>query len=232
MQLCLSIHYEAGSEGIRRLLRQIPKAVQFAYAPPDRTPILSGCCRDPRTKTEAAMGRTLRLTMAPYCDQGCAESCPMLRAIRFPNRTIAETEYAHIDRSDLWMPTGGYGEAGHFAYRQLALLACLTKDRIVDANAPYLVLLSEGRYPNDSMRKILKRFHDDGLAPIIDRSCGRTRREVPVLTPDQLCELEQRLGVKSKRQSNIREARRQRDRYGDHAYAILTDAEKLAAWTA
>jgi hypothetical protein len=232
MHLCLNITFTTASTSRHRVAKQLPRAAQFGYEPPNKVPLLTGCCRDPRPKSGGQLTTKLRRYMAPYCDGACAASCPMLRGIRFPERTIAETEYAHIDESDLWQPGSGYGQAGRLAYRQLALLASLTPDRIVPATSNYLALRLNGDYTHDHLKRILRRFDQEGLVPVIDREGHTIRRHVPVLGVDELRALERRLGVRGKRASNVRAARRATGHYQDHLYEMLSDEDKIEAWTA
>jgi hypothetical protein len=147
----------------------------------------------------------------------------MLRAIRIPERTLSETEYAHIDASDLWMAGSGYGEAGRQAYRQLAMLALLDPKRQVTATSTYLCMKLEGRYTDDHLRKVLRRMSDDDLVPVVEKNGNRVLRHVPVLSPEELTELERRLRVAGKRRSNVREARRKQNEYHDYVRAALAD---------
>jgi hypothetical protein len=119
-QLATEIPFTADMTPARKVKKQLPLAARKGYQPPDGLPLLTGCCRDPRG---TSVPSTTRRAMAPYCDGACAATCPMLRAIRIPDRAISETEYAHIEGSDLWLHGGGYGEAGRQAYQQLAMLA-------------------------------------------------------------------------------------------------------------
>jgi hypothetical protein len=225
--LCEKITFTTDRTSRRRVLKQIRRAAEFGYAPPDGTQILTGCCRDPRPKSGAAVSTTLRRYIAPYCDGACAATCPMLRAIRFPGRSIAETEYADADDSDLWQPGSGYGQAGRRAYRELALLARLTPDRTVTATSTYLALRLDGDFTHDHLGKLLRRLAQGGLIERVeDDPQGLPRWHVPVLPRDELRKLEAALRVRGKRAANIRAARRVRTRYAD----LMTDDGKIAAW--
>jgi hypothetical protein len=231
-RIALEMPFVTGATPRRKVLKQVARAVErFAYSPPNGQPILTGCCRDPRTGSGAPLGRTLRGYMAPYCDAACAATCPMLRAVRFPSTAIGDTPYKHIDDSDLWQHGSGYGEAGQFAWRTLALLAELTTDRVVEASATYICQRSGGKYSDDHLRRVLKLMSEDGLVPVIGRSGRTTQRHVPILSLDELRDLERRKGVFGKRASNMRAARACGERYGDAAYAMLTDEQKIEAWT-
>jgi len=56
-------------------------------------------------------------------------------------------------------------------------------------------------------------------------------RLIRVLTPQEVTELERRLGVRGRRNSNLRAMLRERTRYGDEMYD-LRDEKKLEAWDA
>jgi hypothetical protein len=229
LHLCLNLAFTTGQTPRRNVTRQLPKAAGFGYQPPNGRPILTGCCRDPRPSSGAPLGTKLRGYIAPYCDGSCAASCPMLRSVRYPAQTIAETDYAHIDASDLWTHRG-YGQVGRLAYQQLALLASLTTDRIVEATATYLALRLDAQFTHDTIRRLLRRFDEDGLAPVVATVDSIPHRLIPVLTPQEVTALEGRLGVKGRRNSNLRAMLRERTRYGDELYSMLSDDDKIAAW--
>lgn len=98
------------------------------------------------------------------------------------------------------------------------------------ATSNYLALRLNGDYTHDHLKRVLRRFDDDGLVPVLDREGHTIKRHVPVLEVDELRALERRLGVKGKRTSNIRAARRVSGHYSDHLYEMLSDDEKIAAW--
>lgn len=227
-KLAAEMPFVADTTPARKVKKQLPLAARKGYHPPDGGQLLTGCCRDPRGASGPSTTRTM---MAPYCDSGCAASCPMLRAIRLPERAISDTEYAHIDASELWLHGGGYGEAGRQTYQQLAMLALLDPERNVRATSTYLCAKLSGRYTADHLRTILRRFHEDGLAPIIEKKAAdHIVRNVPVLCPERVRTLEQRLGVAGKRASNIRAARNSSRAYHDYVNALVGDV--MADWTA
>jgi hypothetical protein len=230
LHLCMEIAFTTAQTGRRKVGKQLPKAAQFGYQPPNGRPILTGCCRDPRTAARSALGTKLRGYMAPYCDGACAASCQMLKAVRYPEQSVMDTDYAHIAASDLWLYGSGYGQVGRQVYEQLALLATLTTDRIVEATASYMTLRLNGTFSLVAVKRVLRKLHDDGLAVVVSHSERRARRLLPVLTPEALTALETRLGVQGKRAANVREAQREPSRYGELLYEMLTDEEKLAAW--
>lgn len=230
LHICLNISFTTGQTNRHRVVRQLPQAAAYGYEPPNGQPILTGCCRDPRTSSGALMGVKLRSYMAPYCDGACAASCPMLKAVRTPGQSIMDTDYRHIVESDLWMYGSGYGQVGQAAYVQLALLASLATDRTVEATASYMTLKLDGQYSLVAVKRALRKLHDDGLALIVGYNERRPKRLLPVLSPEALEKLETRLGVQGKRAANVREAQREPSRYGEMMFEMLSDEDKLEAW--
>lgn len=228
LHLCMAVNFTTGETHRRNVVRQLPSAVTFGYTPPNGNPILTGCCRDPRPST--GEGTKLRGYMAPYCDEACAASCPMLKAVRYPERSIMDTDYAHVAASDLWMHGSGHGQLSRQVYEQLALLSSFASDRTVEATASYVTLRLNGTYSLRAVKRALKRLHDDGLAVVVGTNGRRPKRLIPVLTPEALFSLEARLGVEGKRAANLREAQSDGPRYNDFLYAILSDEEKWNAW--
>jgi hypothetical protein len=232
LHLCLNLNFTTGQTPRRLVVRQLPSAAEFGYAPPNGRPILTGCCRDPKPRSGAPLGSKLRSYMAPYCDGACAASCPMLKAVRNPEQAVADTDYRAVAESDLWMHQRGYGQVGRLAYEQLALLATLTTDQIVPATSTYVAMRLGGQFNHEVVRRVLKRLSEDGVAPVVETVDQVPHRHVPVLTVDDVRALEQRLGVRGRRASNLRAISRERSRYGDELYEMLSDEEKIDAWNA
>jgi hypothetical protein len=195
----------------RKIARQIPDAARRGYFPEGGRTLLTGCCRDPRPRTSPD---TLRRLFAPYCDSACAATCPVLRAIRFPDRAIDETDYAAIDNSDLWAYGSGLGPCHHAVWRQLALIAMLEPDKVARCFDAYIFWKLNGEFTERWVRKTLRDLEDVGLAIVVDAEQPKARH-IPALDPEQVVELERRLGVHGKREANLREARMKRSGYLD-----------------
>jgi hypothetical protein len=108
----------------------------------------------------------------------------------------------------------------------------LTDDRVVLAAASYLTMRSEGELQLRVVRRALQRMNAGGVIELVERRRGHSRWRIPVLTADELEALERRLRVYGKRAANFREAANVGQSYADAAYEWLTDAEKIASWTA
>jgi hypothetical protein len=73
------------------------RPVTIASRPPDWQPVLTGCCRDLRTRFGGDLTGALRQAFEAYCDDACARVCPMLRGIRNPDRILHGTAYEPLD---------------------------------------------------------------------------------------------------------------------------------------
>lgn len=234
-KLACQIKYQTGRTHRHRVLRQLKRGAAFAYEPPNGQPVLSGCCRDPRPRSPrsgAATGR-MRSLMAPYCDEACAKTCPMLKAIRHTQLAVAETDYANVLDSSIFQTGSGLGESGRAAYELLALLATLNPERNVAASAGYLVYKSGGLFTREAFQKALKALNEWGLAPIVgvEKKLHTAIRHVPVQTDQMIRALEIKLGVAGKRKRNMSDAARSAERYQDWLYQVMSGAEKIDAWT-
>jgi hypothetical protein len=205
--------------------RRLAAQVHAAYHPHDGRTILTGCPRDNRPRSGSLGTSRLRETFASYCDEECARTCPILRAIRSPGRTLQGTAYEALDRSDVWAHGGGLSAAGHTVYRLLATMAVTTGDELVLASANYLCLKSDGTYTPQHIGKMLTKLDRLGIATLVDKRTGL--RRVRALDEEAVLALERELGVSGKRQANIAEARRRADAYLAYR-AELDDPEE--AW--
>jgi hypothetical protein len=225
--------FTTGSTPRHRVKKQLRRSVAFAYHPPDGQQILSGCCQDPRPRIGTATGRTLRPTFAAYCDEECARTCPMLRAIRNPGGALAGTDYEPLDLSDVWTHGTGLGLAGRRVWRTLALLALARGTDEIEGASRYVCLKLEGALGDRHIRTLLARMHALGIVTLLNKRTAL--RRVHVLDTDAVVELEVRLGVAGRRDANIRHARTQTDTFRDWLAERLDrhgdpDAA-IAAWT-
>lgn len=221
-----------GASPPRRLLRQMQNSVNRAYTADP--PFLSGCCRDPRPRTGSAFTSKLRGTFAAYCDDECARTCSMLRAIRNPDRSLLTTPYEPLERSNLWLNGGGLGNAGQLAFRLIAQLAVALDTTDVQASGNYICMKSNGAYSPQHLRKALGKLHDEGIVTLLDRRTGL--RRVHARDETWIAAKEQELGVHGKRERNVAEARKHSDEYRDwlaRELASFAEHERddaLAAW--
>jgi hypothetical protein len=225
--------FTTGTTPRHKVKKQLRRSVAFAHHPPDGQEILSGCCQDPRPRAGTMSGGTLRRTFAAYCDEECARTCPMLRAIRNPGGALAGTVYEPLDLSDVWTHGTGLGLAGHRVWRTLALLALARGTNEIEGASRYVCLKLEGALGDRHIRTLLARMHAHGIVTLLNKRTSL--RRVHALDANAVAELEERLGVAGKRDANIRQARSQSDAYRDWIAELFerhNDPENaLAAWT-
>lgn len=230
VHLCINIEFEPGTSPKRKVRKQLARAARYAYYPENGQTLLTGCCRDQRPRSTSG---TLRQTFAPYCDGACAETCEALKAIRFPETELEESEYALIERSDIFAHGGGLGRVAHDVWRAIALLALRTDDRTVSANGSYLFYKLKGTHTERWVRKALRELEDTPLLNLLLEEGGRRTWRVPALTADEIEALERRLGVYGRRASNFREARNKKSDYEDWIHTGLSQGgqeDELEAW--
>lgn len=203
--------FETGSTHGRALLRQLERSVHFAYHPKDGTAILSGCCRDPRSRTGSLGTGALRATFERYCDEECARVCPILRSIRNPERSLYGTPYEALEQSNLWNYGTKLGEAGRLAFQMIALLALASDSTEVKASRRFLCMKSDGRFSQSAFGRALKRLDELEIVTLLSR--GDALRRIEPWSPEWVLELETALGVAGTREAHIREARQGSDGY-------------------
>lgn len=209
-----------------RLVRQLERSVAFAYSTP--SPILTGCCRDPREHTGSKATEEMRRTMAPYCDDECARTCPMLLSILNPHRALVGTPYESLDRSAIWLHGGGLSRAGHDTFQLVALLAVAQGAEEVFASGDYVCMKLQGTYTPQHIRKVLKRLHDAEIVTLLDKNTGL--RRVHALSDEQVAALEHGLGVDGIRERNVAEARKHSDAYHDFLADVRASLSDLDDW--
>ena len=221
--------YIPGATPHSRVIRQLARSVRFAYRAP--APILSGCCRDPRPHSGNHGTGKLRAAFAAYCDDECARTCPMLRGIKNPERTLLGTLYAPLDQSSIWLHGGGLGNAGHTAFRLVALLALASGTEDVQASGDYLCMKSNGAYSASHLRRVLKRLHEHQVVTLLERRTGL--RRIHAHDEAWIADKERELNVAGVRERNIADARRHSDEYHDwlaRALSTTGDEEAIAVW--
>ncbi len=213
-EIVLKMPLEATSTNpVRRLRKQQRRGVAFAYHPPDGQAILSGCCRDPRPRTGNHSTSSLREQFVGYCDDDCEATCPMLRAIRSPDRALWGTPHEPVVRSNLWVQGGGLGAAGRDVYCLVAAQAIVRGTEEVQASSRYVTMKLDGLYSDRHVRRMLSALDTHGLITLRRKRTGL--RRVETVSSEDLVKLEEHLGVAGRRSQNVKEARLGSDAHAD-----------------
>jgi hypothetical protein len=202
----------------RKIERELEKAVPWAYNPLSGEPILTGCCRDPRTRTGNQVTGALRAAFEDYCDEDCARTCQMLAAIKNPSRSLYGTRWQSLDQSNLWMSGAKLGHCGHITFQIAALNAQASGEDEIPLTSHFLSMKSRGAYHPSTFGKVLTKFHKHGIIT----KARRGRRLVHARDAEWVAAKEAELGVAGKRESNIADARKRSDEYQNQLHEYLS----------
>lgn len=214
-----------GQQKARKQLRGLSNTVGRAYELRNGQPLLTGCPRDPAHSGNAGLSR-LRSRFAPYCDEDCARTCPMLRAVSAAGAVLAMSRYDAIWRSTLWT-TGarlGLGPSGKLVWEKTAIVALATEDGIVETSQRYIAAKLGDNISHRTVGKKLKTLHDLGLVTF-DRTNGL--RTVHALNVEQVRALEENYDT-----ARIVTARRQAREQESEEYAVWLEEmpSRRAQW--
>jgi hypothetical protein len=200
VELVTGMPFTTGSSPRRKVLKQVPRFVRFAYQ--RKTPLLSGCPSIPSRNGDDDR-RKLRDSFAAYCGNDCARTCSALRFNRIPEAMIAGTDYEPALLSSLWMPanSGGLGTDCQRLYAILASIAVAEGRAEIYAASTYLSNRIDGTHSARTLRDRMRKLRECGLVETLNKRAALYR--VKALDADEIAELEERLGTKEAARWNV-----------------------------
>jgi hypothetical protein len=203
-KVCSGMAFETGVTLPSKVRKSIPDWVKFAYHPPSKTPIMSGCPQTGRGNSER--GTRMREAFQGYCNEGCAMTCASFKLNAMPELNLVGTDYEPVLTSALWMPakSGGLGMEAKRLYSIIASVAVAESTNTVQASSTYLTGRVGGQIAARTIRRHMARLREYNLLRTMNKHTGLLYVTPPPM--DTLTALCRTLGVTEAARWNVIDA--------------------------